>query len=205
MQKDIFPQADNELKVWLNTFKTHIATQGPLLGLSAAEVSHARDLCTELSEQIEQAQKAKSAAKSANAKKKDMRKTHTTLLRSYIRRIKANTNYTQSNGKMLNVVNGSYKADPSGFKPQLKAYTDGGMIAVKFKKYGMERFEFYGRRDGDEKFQLIGSRSFSPFYFKPDALPGNPAQTWDIKAIAVVRDEHVGEWSSTVQVLFKPL
>ncbi len=204
MQKDLFQQKDAQLKSWLDKFGNTLPNYGTLLGLTAAEVTQAINLCSEMSQQIIVAKAAMAAAKSANTKKKEMRKTHLAPLRKIMKRMKASPAYHSGLGTDMGIVAGSHKVDLNTFKPQLKVSNEASMIAIRFKKYGMERFEFYGRCDGEEKFQMIGLRSFSPFYFKPEALPGNPAQTWYIKAIAILRDERVGEWSNTVQVLYKP-
>jgi hypothetical protein len=204
MQKDIFPQNDAKLKAWLDKFGLTIQNYGTQLGIGAAEVTQAINLCSEMAQQITVAKAAMAAAKSANTKKKEMRKTHLGPLRKIMRRMKASPAYNSALGTDMGIITSRQRVDPNTFKPQLKVSTEASMIAVRFKKYGMERFEFYGRRDGEEKFQMIGARNFSPFYFKPEALPGNPAQTWHIKAVAVLRDEPVGQWSNEYQVLFKP-
>ncbi|MBL0309641.1 MAG: hypothetical protein IPP77_08195 [Bacteroidetes bacterium] len=202
MAKDIIPGKDGDLKNWLEVFKVGIGQLGVNVGLSNAQIIAAQDLCLEFSQQITIAHQAKVAAKKENAKKKSMRTTHLQPLRKLMKRVKISGDYNPSMGKQMGIIATRPVFQPHEYKPVLKVGASGQLIKISFKKKGVERLEFYGMKNGSEAWQFIGTRSHSPFYFKPpDELTGS-GEKWIIKAVGIIKDKPIGQYSDLVTVMY---
>lgn len=201
MPKDYIPSADGELTTWLRLFKANVAKDGANLGLTPAEIAQAAVLCDEYVEQINIADVAAATAKSQNTKKKSMRKTHLGPLRKMINRMKRSANYSMVDASSLKLKGHGYQLNEETYQPVLSQRIQGDLIEIKFKKRGIQALEFWGQFNGGE-WKFIGTKIYSPAYFKPDNPEQGKAMLCKIKAIGIVKDKQFGQWSQPITVLY---
>lgn len=203
MAKDFIPSADKKLLDWLKAFKKNAPAIAGNLGLSSTEINQLKQLCEEYIDQIQLVNLVLQQAKAEVTKKKSMRKTHAGPLRKMIKKMKASPNYSEHNGVNMGVLPHKEQKDWGTYQPTIKVRALKELIEIKFKKYGMDAMEFYGRPKNGE-WQFLGTRTRSPFYFKPkDHVPGTITE-WEFKSRAIVKDEQVGVPSSEVPVVYAP-
>jgi hypothetical protein len=200
MEKDIIP-AGKKLAQWVGTFKTTTAQNAANLGLSPGDVSAIGLLCDEIIAQRQETQEALNHARAMNKKEKAIHKKNVGLLRRYINRMKANQ-VTTNQLVGIGVKTHYAKPDEKTYVAKIKADIANEMIRVKFKKYGVDRMEFWGCCNGGP-FKRLETRNRSPFYFKPEPLPEHLPQRWSIKAVAIYKDKEFGQWSAPVTVLYE--
>lgn len=202
MKKDIIPTTGAKLTAWAETFKKNVAQNAAVLNLSPSEVGNIDQLCTEMIEQRKATQVARNLAKAEGKKEKALQQTNVGKLRKYISKIKASPGVASNTMVGLGVKRANQKPVEETYQPKISVAVEGELIRVKFKKYGVDRMEFWGSCNG-AGFQRLESRSRSPFYFKPEPQSNHLPQRWHIKAIAIYKDKHFGKWSEILTVLYE--
>jgi hypothetical protein len=200
MNKDIIP-AGKKLASWAAAFKTTTAKDAAVLGLSTAEVNAIGQWCDEIVEQRAITQQAINNARAMGKKEKQIHEKNIKLIRRLINKMKANQ-VTTNQLVGIGVKTQYSKPDEKTYAAKIKVDIANDMVRVKFKKYGVDRMEFWGCCNGGP-YQRLEIRSRSPFYFKPEPLPGHLPQRWTIKAVAIYRDKPFGTWSQPQTVLYE--
>lgn len=202
MAKDFIPMADGKLYSWLNTFETQLSSAGGVLGLTAADILTAQQLCTEYKTQITQAAQAKASAKAAVAAKRKMRISHLQPLRKIVKRMKTLPDYSPAIGAGMNVLPHAHALDTKQYKPKLTARFTDGLIEIRFKKKGIDALEFWGQIN-DGEWTMLATRMHSPYHFRPENYPLGSALKCKFKAMALVKDNLIGQWSDISTVLYE--
>lgn len=200
MKKDVFEKKNLALYDQLKELKEYIIAHGTAMGFSNTEIARIVLLCDEYRAKIMAVINKKKEFLTEAEGKKSMKDTHLTPLRKYLHRMKNPTPGNKS-ANLPNFKSRITKPDHDTYKPKLRTDINKDMIRVKFKKLGAEQMEFWGSCNGGD-FHHIGSRAHSPFFYKPEELPGNAPQKWDIKAIGLVKDKQFGQWSDKATVLY---
>ena len=201
MAKDFVPQADVELSTWLKALKSSITNSGLGLGLDSTDVARVQQLCNEYTDQIFATHQARIAAASAVKAKQAMRKTHLKPLRNLINKMKTSGKFGRPNGLGMGVLSHKQEVDQT-YMPKLKAIVSGDLIQVKFKKRGIEGMDFRVQIN-DGEWQGLGIRLHSPMYYKPEGFAQGAAIRCKFKGVAIKKDEHFGQWSGTISVLYE--
>ncbi len=188
---DYIPQSNGDLRTWADNFKTKIAIHGPLVGLTAPQVTTLQARCDNIDARIVTTEQAKADYAEAVEAMKTAKTTEIGALRLEANRIKTNGNYTNAIGDDLQIV-GSPEADIdfSTFQPEATAKAFPGYIEIKFKKPGrIDGVNIYRRAVGTTDWgNKIAYDTNSP-YQDASATAGT---AYDYRLIAVVDDIQEG-------------
>lgn len=119
-------------------------------------------------------------------------------IRRLVQNIKTQKAYTDDIGKALGLIGETTTIDYNSLKPELKTMLTGGKVVVKWKRGKADSINMYVKR-GTNDFVLAGNDAKPP-YDDPTPLPAE-ATTWIYKAMYVVKDQEVGQFSNEVSIL----
>ncbi len=133
--------------------------------------------------------------------------------RALAKRIKAHPAYTAAFGNLLGIVGPEDTTDISTLKPDITGEDKkGGVVEIDFNLANSEGadmdpegFRGYSRRDGDADFKFL-ARDTSPTYVDNRALlVANKPEIREYKAVFVVGDIEVSQFSDEITVNCAPL
>jgi hypothetical protein len=114
-----------------------------------------------------------------------------------VQRIKSHPGYTEAIGKDLGIIGAEKKMDFGVMKPVIKLVLKGGQVEVQWAKGDADSIRIeVDRGSGSWQFLSIDS---VPHY--TDTTPVTAANTWKYRAIYIVSDEPVGQWSDVVGIV----
>lgn len=145
---DFMPKQDDQLVTWLVNFQAKIATHGPVLGLTAAQVTALQDRSARVISAIQAVASAQSALQAAVRTKETSKTTELPMLRGELNQIKTNPSITDAQLADLNIVGTSSAFDPDNFRPDIIAEVVSGQVRIKFKKLGVDGINLYSRLSG---------------------------------------------------------
>lgn len=115
-------------------------------------------------------------------------------------RIKKHPGCTPAIAQDLNIVGAAQAFDATTMKPVLTLILDAGQPNVGWKKQGMEGIQIWVDR-GDGKGFVFLAVDTVPDYRDTAALPAPGASAvWKYKAIYLLNDEQVGQWSDVASI-----
>lgn len=220
-RKFYLPKADTERLIWLNNFASKFAQSGPALGFSAADITSVTNdaaMFAYLMGQVE----TFTTAKEQRVKFKNLFKegpigkaggglplmpavtvapTMITpgifpRIAQVVQRIKNYPAYTEAMGKDLGIIGAEQTANDSTMKPVLKLVGKGGQVVVKWKKYKADAVHIEVDR-GEGVWTLLAIDTVPHFVDKtPVACPA----VWKYRAMYIVADVLVGQWSDVVSI-----
>ena len=114
--------------------------------------------------------------------------------------------YTAAFGNLLGIVGPEDTTDISTLKPQITGEDKkGGVVEIDFNLANSEGVNIYSRRDGDADFKFL-ARDTSPTYVDNRALlVANKPEIREYKAVFVVGDIEVSQFSDEITVNCAPL
>jgi hypothetical protein len=113
-----------------------------------------------------------------------------------VQRIKASTTYTEAIGHDLGIIGSQQTTDPTKMKPTLKLVMKGGQVEVQWVKADSDGIRIeVDRGTGTWSFLAIDT---VPHY--PDTTPITGPATWKYRAMYIVADEPVGQWSDVASI-----
>ena len=199
---DFMPKQDDQLVTWLVNFQAKIATHGPVLGLTAAQVTALQDRSARVVSAIQAVASAQSALQAAVRTKETSKTTELPMLRGELNQLKANPSITDAQLADLNIVGTSSAFDPDNFRPDIIAEVVSGQVRIKFKKLGADGINLYSRLSGQTAWTFLARDTNSPYDdHRPLAAPGVP-ETREYQAFGVLKDDQIGQPSAIVSVTF---
>jgi hypothetical protein len=204
-KSDFVPASDVEFASWHNQFKGAVSLKTAESGLSAADLAQIEADNAELHDKIAAANLAAAAHKQATAEKKMARERIEAGVRSYARRIKAQTGYQPALGSLFGIEGPDIVTDFASYKPNLSGSDHtGGMVILSFSKLKSDGINLYGQRDGDADWVLLAHASSSPYTdLRPLLQTGKP-ELRRYSAIYVQKQVEVGLFSDEVVVNCAP-
>jgi hypothetical protein len=215
------PTSDKDRTVWLNNFSAKLAPVAASLGILPAEVtSVANDAanCTYAVNNVE-----------IMTTNKEQRVTYKNLILNgplgkvagsppalpvipaapaavapgifprtgqLVQRIKNSSNYTEAIGRDLGIIGAEQLMDAAMMKPVLKLVFKGGQVEVQWVKGDADAVHIeVDRGAGTWQFLAIDT---VPHY--PDTTAITAAATWKYRAIYILDDERVGQWSDIASI-----
>ena len=116
-----------------------------------------------------------------------------------ITQIKAHKNYTEAIGKDLWIIASKQVIDPDLWKPVLNIRLQAGHPQIIWTKGDAAALEIWVDR-GDGNYALLTINT-EPYTLDNGSLPApDTSQVWHYKAIYLLHDERVGEWSDIISV-----
>ncbi|MBI3218420.1 MAG: hypothetical protein HYZ44_02815 [Bacteroidetes bacterium] len=214
------PRGDKERVLWLNHFASKFAVHSNTLGLSPADVASVNNdaaMFTYLVTQVEMHTTAK-----------ENRVTYKNLIKDgpigapggmlpmpvpaiaaptvvapgifprlamLVQRIKSTPTYTEAIGKDLGVISAQQSTDTTDLKPALKLVIKGGQVEVQWVKGKADSIRI--EKDSGTGWQFLTVDSI-PHY--TDKTPITTAATWKYRAMYIISDELVGQWSDVASI-----
>ena len=119
-------------------YKTQIATQGPIVGLTAAQITQQLTYIQKLIDGINDIQAKKDALSSSVANFKTIETNNLLPLKTEIARFKTSATFTPAIGQILGVIGTVSNIDTANYKCKFTAEHFGGFIRIKFVKAGVD-------------------------------------------------------------------
>ena len=199
---DYIPSKDSEKTGWNNNLSTKIVTEGPALGLSAAEVTQVQTICTANNAAIKASDDAQTAAKAAKAAKDTQLKTGNKALRQLVKKMKTNNAYSTTKGQALQIIGEDPAIDYSTYQPIIKAVVMPGRVRIDFVKEGLDGVNIYARLKGGSSWTKLAYDSYSPYEdTRPIAVINQPEHR-EYMAIGVIHDEEATQQSNIIEAVF---
>jgi len=121
-------------------------------------------------------------------------------LSALVAQIKANKNFTDAIGKDLWLIGATQIIDPSTWKPILSIQNQAGHPIICWTKGHAAAIEIWvDRGDGNSFIHLAINTEPNTTDKCPIPVTGN-SQVWKYKAIFLLHDEQVGQWSDVISV-----
>ena len=122
------------------------------------------------------------------------------ILRPFIQnKIKSNDAYTEDMGKDMGIVEEGTYVNPDDMKPYLKVILSSGAVKVIWIKGQADAIHIEVDRSDGNGFVLLGVDT-QPDYIDTTPLPAT-STIWKYRAMYKIKDEMVGQWSDTVQIM----
>jgi hypothetical protein len=201
---DFIPPGDDARKTWASTFKTKIATHGPGVGLSAAQVTAAQGKCDAIVGRIDDKAAKKQEWQSSVSAAEAGNYTDFSALRDTIAAIKTNSAYTDAIGADLGIIGPADLFDPNTYQAELRGLvlSAPGQVTVNFGKAKgkVQGVNVYSRKQGTAEWKFLARDTQSPYV---DSTPLAQAGTPEIREYrirAVIDDVEIGDYSVTMQI-----
>jgi len=201
---DFIPAGDDARKTWATAFKTRIATHGPTVGLTPAQVTAVQNKCDAIIGRIDDKTAKKNAWQSSVAAADTGNVADVGDLRSTIAAIKTNSGYTDAIGADLGVIGSAGSFDPNTYKAELTSVEQTGpsQVTIKFGKAkgNIDGVHVYSRMQGTSDWKFLARDTVPPYVDStPLAAAGKP-EIREYRIRAVINDEEIGDYSETAQV-----
>ena len=199
---DYIPSKDSQKIGWNNNLNSKIATEGPVLGLSAAEITIVQSTTAANAAAIKASDDAQTAAKAAKAAKDTQLKTGNKTVRQIVKKMKTHSAYTASKGEALQIVGEDPTIDYSSYKPVIKATVFPARVRLDFVKDGLDGVNVYSRLKGQTSWAKLAYDSYSPYEDTRPLAVANQPEHREYMAIGVVHDEEVTLQSDIIEAVF---
>lgn len=203
MAGDIIPDRLADRYQWWKNLRDRIETEGPKIGLVAAEISDTKNAAAEMIDLMDAVNAAETALKGARAKATARAAAIEPTVRMSIRNWKTRPLYPASGlGGTLRLVGSPTTFDPNTFKPSIKVAIVGRQIKISFNKRRCDSVVVYRRLLGSPDWTKLGIDSLTPYFdTQPLATPNVP-ETREYYVIGLIDDIEVGQPSDIVSIVF---
>jgi len=191
-RKPYFPDALSLQRAWLVNFKAKIAVYGPILGLSAGEITNKQNAAQAIIDAIDAANDAITAAKTKNQAKKLALKDNMVPIRSSVGSMKNHDDYTEEMGVDMGIVGEESEFDPDKVKTIVKLEKVPPGIDIKFSREGCEGGNVYCKRGSETAFTFIKYVIHPHTIDTRPNLDGAASEQRQYYVILVLDDEEVG-------------
>jgi hypothetical protein len=214
------PRGDKERVVWLSNFSVKFATTAASLGFTAADVTLVNNdnaMFAYLVTQVEVFTTAKEqrviyknliregplgspggvppVAPPAGGMPAIVAPGIFPRLAQLVQRIKNSPTYTEAIGKDLGIIGTHQTLDTSLLKPTLKLVIKGGQVEVQWTKGEADSIRI--ETDKGAGWQFLAIDAIPHF---TDSTPITAPATWKYRAMYIVSDELVGQWSDVASI-----
>ncbi len=112
-----------------------------------------------------------------------------------VERIKTSPAYTESIGKDMGIIGAQQTVDPATMKPTLKLMFKGGQVEIQWVKGEADAIRIESDKGTGWQFLAVDS---VPHY--TDTTPITGPATWKYRAMYIISDEPVGQWSDVASM-----
>jgi len=199
--KDYIPTTDAELIPWLTNYKLKLQEITAQLMLPMQPDDNLLYEIDMYIQSIHNAITKKEEWSKAVADKNDQGAKILAKVRARTNLIKASSGYTDGIGQELGVIGTTKRVDVVNYKPSIKVELIAGVIRISFKKNNTDGINLYRRRKGELQWQFVARDTVSPYEDRIQLQnPGQP-EHWEYRAIAVLKDQEIGQPSDVVEVV----
>ena len=201
-KSDFIPASDHDFLVWSDHF---IAKLSPEYGVADTDLATLKAAITEFHTKTDHLSEATAAAKQATLEKNNARNNVETLVRAEARRIKARSNYSESQGANLGIQGHQNTLDLASMKPALVAADQsGGKVVLSFTKSQSDGIRIYCRRETDADWVKLDRAMTSPFLDDRPLLQVGQVELRRYTAVYMLKDTEIGLYSDEVVVSCAP-
>ncbi|MCE2996362.1 MAG: hypothetical protein ACK5RG_18330 [Cyclobacteriaceae bacterium] len=217
MAKDHYlPRTDEGKLIWINNFSAKIGNYVNTVGLTAADVTSAKNDAAMFAYLVNAAEVFTTAKEQRvnfknlikdgplgkplglvpdtpvlGTKPADVAPGIFPRLAQLVQRIKNSAAYTEAIGKDLGIIGAKLVVDFDALKPKLKLVMKGGQVEVQWTRGDADAVYIeVDRGNGTWQFLAVDT---VPHY--TDTMPITTHAMWKYRAIYLIRDERVGHWS----------
>jgi hypothetical protein len=205
-KKDYVPTAEGNQVLWVEHFVQELLSQ--LSTLTSISQTEANLLATEKDNYVEAVNEvtdAKAQLKSVSENKEVLRDQVFTHVRHTVRKIKLDPAYTASLGESLGIIGSEATVDVDNAKPVLIAEAKpNGVVELTFNKEPYQGVAIYSKREGETQFTFLARDTYAPYNdSRPCLVTGKP-ELREYRAIYLLADDEVGQFSDVVIVVCQP-
>lgn len=169
------PRADGDLVVWLSNLKEKIVTLGPVLGLTAAQVTSVQEYCETMINAINKVEVGRGSLSLALNAREEAKEKELQQIVDILVAAKRSPAYLDSIGGELRILGTVQTYDPEKLKPTLKADARTGKVVLSFNLQKMNCVSLYARLKGTSGWDKIANDYESPYEDKRSlAVAGQP-------------------------------
>jgi len=119
-------------------------------------------------------------------------------VKALVQRIKNHPNYTEAIGKDLGIIGAEQSILPNEMKPTLKLLLTGGFVEIQWTKGQAGSIRIEKLINMDTKFSLLTIATIPNTF---DRTPINETAIWKYRAIYMLNDEPIGQYSDIAQIV----
>lgn len=196
------PSADAELVRWLNNFKEQIAIVGPLLGLTAVQISELQDKAQKAIDALLAVIIKKQEYKDAVLFKNQVRSEEVGFIANTAVVLKRNALFTDNIGGVLGILSPTAAQSKLTLQPALKVNVFPQYVEIGFNKQGQTGVSIFSRTPGTDEWIKLATVGHSPYRDRrPLAEQGKP-EVREYMARCYSNDDFVGQNSEIRTVVF---
>lgn len=197
------PANDDELGSWANNFKEKISAIGPLVGITAEQVTAAESTADIITSAIEKGTVKKQEYQEAMALKRVTRQREVKQLVTLAIQIKRSVQYTENMGRELGIIGSQTSTDEKQIRPQLKVSVMPGYVNITFRKKRQTGVSIYTRLRGTTGWEkLVSGATASPFKDERPLQTAGTAENREYMARYWENAAEIGQESDIVSILF---
>jgi hypothetical protein len=181
---DFLPKDKPSLVLWLGNYQTKLATYGPTLGLTPAEITAVSTACAEFSTLVNNVKAAKAVRKNALEAKNAGKDSDLTLIRKANNKMKVSDAYTDAIGKDMGIKAESQEPDREAAKPKFSGEAFPDYVRLKFTKNGLDGVNIYSRLKLQPAWAFLSRDTNSPYDDHKPLANGAP-ETMEYMCIGV--------------------
>ena len=192
--------------VWHDQFKTAVLANATTFGLVAGDTTPITTDNTDYHAKVTAQTAAANTSKQATADLTTSRATAEKHARALVKRIKAHRAYTVGLGNLLGIEGPQDTTDLTTMAPELYGEDKrGGTVEIDFNLAGSDGVNIYSRRDGDTDFKFLARDTVPPYVDNRPMLVAGKPELRENKAVFVVADKEVSQFSDEITVNCTPL
>lgn len=204
-KSDFLPPRDTDFRDWLAQLSTNLPASKAALNVADADLAALAVDAAEFQARLDALNAASAAYDAAAQAKKASRAGIEGRVRPLVRRLKAAAGYTDALGAALRVIGVEDTTDLSAAKPALAAMPQPrGAVELTFAKHKTDGINLYSQRDGEAGYTFLARDTASPYVDNRPLLVAGKPETRKYKAVYVVGDDEVGQFSDEVTAVAQP-
>ena len=205
-KQDYIPAGIQPFMLWHDQFKTAVLANATTFTLAAGDTTPITTDNTDYHAKVTAQIAAANASKQATTDLATSRANAEKRARALAKRIKAHPAYTEGLGRVLGIIGPEDTTDISTLKPDLTGEDKrGGAVEIYFNLANSEGVNLYSRRDGDGEFKFLARDTVPPYVDNRPMLVAGKPELRNYKAVFVVADQEVSQFSDEITVNCAPL
>lgn len=203
-KQDCIPKKDADFLSLLKSLSEKAPAQKAALNISDADLAALTADATLFEGKLKAFNDADAIYSQASTEKQTVRAAVEGRVRAIIRRLKSATGYTEAIGQLLKIIGPDDTTDLTTSKPDLTATPKAHGIELSFTKGKSDGVKIYSKRDGDADFVFLANDTVAPYVDNRPLLVAGKPEVRRYKAIYVVNDDEIGNFSDEVVVTANP-
>lgn len=196
------PSTDAELLRWLNNYKEQITVQGPLVGLTPAEVTELQDKAQKGIDGLLAVTLKKREYQEAILAKNLVRNEEVAFIANASIILKRSALYTENIGGVLGIINTAGTQSRVTLQPAMRVNVFPDYVELGFNKRGQAGVTIFSRIHGTEEWTKLVNAGVSPYKDTRPLQVAGKAEVREYIARCYNNDEFVGQNSEVYTAVF---